>query len=81
MIETLEQYNAYKNGGDMVVHVGKHGKVVANSRNEAIETIEALRNVARAADEHVVWGYKEVRSDLRQALDALPAWVLEENDG
>ena len=76
MIETKEQYDRIVNEAGHVI-VG----VLELRVKDLTETIEALRDVARAAKRHAAKGYANSQPDWRyvvlEKLDALPDWLLE----
>lgn len=74
MIETKEQYEAFKDGQAIRVVVGGR-EIQVNPRIEMIETIEALREVARQAK--LLAPYHDTQ-ELDEALDALSDWITEE---
>lgn len=72
MIKTREEYEALKDT--------QYLYLVSDTWHEDLwGTLEALRNVARAAQELTYQpnGYEDWKPVLK-AIDALPAWVLEE---
>ncbi len=81
MIKTLEQYEALKNGKDIVLSTDNHSRIVANPLDETVELIEALRKVARAASNYAAFGYMEPchhwRQPLGEALASLPSWIID----
>ncbi len=72
MIETKEQYENW------VSTDASRGYLPYMPISDLVETIEALRNLARAADTHLdATHIIERRAELQRTLDALPRWLLD----
>ncbi len=79
MIETKEQYEWAKKA-DAILLQGTDVETIKSS--DLIELIEALRDVARAAEEELaLLATDGMRNKLlEEALDALPDWLTESPD-
>lgn len=78
MIDNMKEYDA------MLMRLGNDfpNKEAHSDMGKLHDTFLALRNVARAAQHFAAPGYErpqyEWRTPVIEALDALPAWCLEE---
>ena len=69
---TKENYESWKRDYDLGIDTG--------ANRVMLETFQALRNVARAAQD-CVYGKEPLsvdEADMRGQLNALPAWLLED---
>ncbi len=72
MLLTQQNYEVWKN---------EHEKGISTDADRIMfETFQALRNVARAAED-CIYGKEPLsvdEADMKAQLDALPAWILED---